>query len=127
MNTIVVGSEGIGISSDACPPAAPPASCSSRCGSGLCFASVASVMKELTLLQDIPHKSYRSLYRAATLLWLRRSMRAMLGWHSTCAYRTFLSANDRFHVHGSRGLSQSNALGAVSRAVTRLLSRLAND
>jgi hypothetical protein len=28
--------------------AAPPASCSSRCGSGLCFASVASVMKELT-------------------------------------------------------------------------------
>ena len=31
--------------------AAPPASCSSRCGSGLCFASVASVMKELTLLQ----------------------------------------------------------------------------
>ena len=28
--------------------AAPPASCSSRCDSGLCFASVASVMKELT-------------------------------------------------------------------------------
>jgi hypothetical protein len=33
--------------------AAPPASCSSRCGSGLCFASVASVMKELTLLQKV--------------------------------------------------------------------------
>ena len=45
--------EGFGIlSSDAYSlQAAPPASCSSRCGSGLCFASVASVMKELTLLQ----------------------------------------------------------------------------
>ena len=48
------GGEGFGIlSSDAYSlQAAPPASCSSRCGSGLCFASVASVMKELTLLQD---------------------------------------------------------------------------
>ena len=47
------GGEGFGIlSSDAYSlQAAPPASCSSRCGSGLCFASVASVMKELTLLQ----------------------------------------------------------------------------
>ena len=46
------GGEGFGIlSSDAYSlQAAPPASCSSRCGSGLCFASVASVMKELTLL-----------------------------------------------------------------------------
>ena len=31
--------------------AASPASCSSRCGSGLCFASVTSVMKELSLFK----------------------------------------------------------------------------
>ena len=58
------GGEGFGIlSSDAYSlQAAPPASCSSRCGSGLCSASVASVMKELTLLQLSPFGHVRALY-----------------------------------------------------------------
>ena len=63
------GGEGFGIlSSDAYSlQAAPPASCSSRCGSGLCFASVASVMKELTLLQQRP--PHRELHEAGGAAW----------------------------------------------------------
>ena len=63
------GGEGFGIlSSDAYSlQAAPPASCSSRCGSGLCSASVASVMKELTLLQHKYHAPSIAICPAAGL------------------------------------------------------------
>ena len=77
------GGEGFGIlSSDAYSlQAAPPASCSSRCGSGLCFASVASVMKELTLLQ-LRHDA-RALTFTQTSRYLRQVWTETADAHET--------------------------------------------